>query len=71
MSALIYIATHTDDYRFPRISGYIPIFAGKALHGEVTAIQGDDTGKNISILKQPNFANWLRCIGFGKTAMQT
>lgn len=50
MSALIYIATHTDDYRFPRISGYIPIFAGKALHGEVTAIQGDDTGKNISIL---------------------
>lgn len=49
MSSKIYIATHTD-YCFPQKSGYIPIFAGRALHGDALTIHGDDVGENISML---------------------
>lgn len=48
MDARIYIATHKP-YSFPQKPGYVPIFAGKALHGEEAGnIAGDDTGENIS-----------------------
>lgn len=50
MDARIYIATHKP-YDFPQQSGYIPVFAGKALHKEeADNISGDDTGENISFL---------------------
>ncbi|EFM95894.1 DUF4422 domain-containing protein [Actinobacillus pleuropneumoniae] len=44
----ILIATHKN-YEFPNTACYVPIYVGKALHRQQLAIQGDDTGDNISV----------------------